>query len=184
MPETSMNFLNLYFEANGLLLCNESEELPYLESVGGDWNGIVSLIEDGTVFYSKLYHGRVTYLSRTFYANIKSYKQRMDRISPTARMIYDMLSGAEMASTEEIKCILPISGKLLRQSMDELFKELLVTAVKRERVMNENWCSFSWATFEKWEAMHPIDDVPISHEILKKQVSHLLTDRKLQNILK
>lgn len=154
--EQRKTLLRSYFMTNGLLLCNESKELPYLESVGGDWISIVALIEEGEVFYSKLYKGRVSYLSREFYGNIKPYRQRLERLSPTARSIYEHLTQIEMATTVEIKEILFLSGKTFTQCMDELFKELLVTAIQRDRTMNVNWSSFYWGTFEKWEAMHPL----------------------------
>ena len=50
--------LKQYFSQNGLLLCNENTELPYLDLVGGSWNAIVSLMESGDVFYSRFYKNR------------------------------------------------------------------------------------------------------------------------------
>ena len=76
-----IELLKGYFSRNGFLLCNECRNMPSLFNVGGDWNSIVQLIEEGQVFYSKLYKGRVTYLSREFYAQVKPYRQRMELIS-------------------------------------------------------------------------------------------------------
>ena len=73
-----IELLKGYFSRNGFLLCNECRNMPSLFNVGGDWNSIVQLIEEGQVFYSKLYKGRVTYLSREFYAQVKPYRQRME----------------------------------------------------------------------------------------------------------
>lgn len=53
--EQARGALTSFFSENGLLLCNENTELPYLELVGGSWNAVVSLIESGDVFYSRLY---------------------------------------------------------------------------------------------------------------------------------
>ena len=73
--EDTKDLLRSYFVQNGILLCNENPDLPSLPSVGGTWNDIVTMMEDREVFYSKLYKGRVTYLSREFYYHIKSLRQ-------------------------------------------------------------------------------------------------------------
>lgn len=176
--------LRAYFEMNGMLLCNESKDLPCLESVGGDWNSIIALIEEGQVFYSKLYRGRVTYLSKEFYANIKPYRQRLERLSPEARLIYNFLTEIEMANTAQIKQILCLSNKTFTQSMDELFKELLVTAIERDMTINANWSSFYWGTYEKWENLHSIADVTPSMTMLKELTKGVLSEKKLASLLK
>lgn len=182
--EQRKELLHVYFASNGMLFCNESKDVPYLESVGGDWNSITALIEEGRVFYSKLYKGRVTYLSRKFYANMKPFRQRLDGLSPAARMIYYFLAEIGTASTAQIKQVLCLSGKTYAQGMDELFQELLVTAIERDRTMNANWSSFYWGTFEQWEHLHPIIDVELSIDILKDQTKSLLTEKKLMSLLK
>lgn len=53
--EQRKRLLSGYFEANGMLLCNESRDLPYLEGVGGDWNSIIALIEEGKVFLQQAF---------------------------------------------------------------------------------------------------------------------------------
>lgn len=175
--------LNSYFISNGILLCNESTELPYLEGVGGSWNGIVSLIEEGSVFYSKLYRGRVSYLSRAFYANVKPYKQRIEKLSPIALQIYNFLKDGKIVSSEDIKALLHLSGKTFSKSMDELFGELLVTAIKQDRFISENWCSFCWGTCETWEALHPVCDIAVSMDSLRSLTEKLITERQLRRIL-
>lgn len=182
--EQRKELLSSYFERNGMLLCNESKDLPYLESVGGDWNSILALIEEGQVFYSKLYKGRVTYLSKEFYANMKPYRQRLERLSPTARAIYELLAEIGSANTEEIKRVLLIPGKAFTQSMNELFKELLVTAIQRDRTMNDNWSSFHWGTYEQWESLHSTTNSGASMDILRDLTQNLLTEKKLMNLLK
>jgi len=173
-----------YFSRNGLLLCNESQELPYLEMVGGDWNSIVALIEEGQVFYSKLYKSRVTYLSGELYACVKSYKQRLDKVSDTARSIYDFLAAAGRANTEEIKSVLMLSSKAYTRGMDKLLRELLVTAVARDRTIAANWSSFYWGTCKTWEAMHPAADIKDSDNRLRELTKNLLTEKKLNSLLR
>ena len=65
--------LRNYFAQMGLLLCNENPYLPSLPTVGGTWNDIVAMMETREVFYSKLYKGRVTYLSRALYYHLKPF---------------------------------------------------------------------------------------------------------------
>jgi len=181
---TREKMLLSYFQSNGLLLCNESKDLPFLDSVGGDWNSIVALIEKGLVYYSRLYKGRVTYLSAAFYAQVKQYRQRLDKVSPTARAIFEFLSEIGKANTFEIKSILMLSEKAFSACMNELFKELLVTAIERDRTMNVNWSSFYWGTFGTWELLHPIIDVDVSTDVLRKLTLNIMTEKQLIGLLK
>lgn len=176
--------LKSYFFKHGILLCNENAYLPSLSSVGGDWNSIVALIEEGQIFYSKLYKGRVTYLSRDFYAQIKPYKQRVNKVSQTSRLIFDFLKETDRANTAEIKNVFKLSSKTFSESMDELCRELLITAIERDRTMNVNWSSFYWGTYGTWERLHPISEITVSSEALKMLLSGLLSDRQIDNIMK
>lgn len=144
----------------------------------------LSLIEEGQVFYSKLYGGRVTYLSKEFYANMKPYRQRLEGLSPTARAVYDFLSEIGTANTEEIKRVLLLSSRTFTQSMNELFRELLVTAIRRDRTMNENWSSFEWGTYKAWEELHPVSAAENSRDVLEHLTKGILTKKKLLNLLK
>lgn len=74
METNARRLLEGYFSCHGLLLCNEDRDLPWLDSVGGDWNAVVALIEDRQVFWSKLWRGKVTYLSRACYWQLKPYR--------------------------------------------------------------------------------------------------------------
>jgi len=131
--------LQSYFSRNGVLLCNNNKELPSLFDVGGDWNSIIALIEQGEVFYSKIYKSRVTYLSHDFYYLVKPYKQRADKLSSGSKELFEFINTAGPVNTKEIKNRLMLSAKLFSSCMDELFKELLVTAVQRDETMNQNW---------------------------------------------
>ena len=180
----SENLLKSYFRTQGILLCNENRELPSLVSVGGDWNGIVSLMEQGEVFYSRLYKSRVTYLSRAFYAQIKPYKQRLKKVSPVAKKIFEFLCEAGHADTAEIKNALKLSGKSLSENIDELCRELLVTVIKRSRTLSANWCSFDWGTYETWEQIHPVSDIIPEKGCLFALASSFLTENQIKNLLK
>lgn len=177
-------FLQLYFGNNGLLLCNENKDLPSLDTVGGDWNSIVSLIEQGEVFYSKLYKGRVSYLSQELYYQIKPYKQRTEKLTVKSKEILDFIEAAGLANTQQIKNTLMLSAKVLTACMDELFTELFVTATQRDRTMNDNWCSFRWGTFEHWEKIKPLPEVELDITKINKLLSAIMTHKQIQTLLK
>ncbi|MCI9264047.1 MAG: hypothetical protein HFF06_05685 [Oscillospiraceae bacterium] len=104
------DLLRGYFAQNGILLYNENRELPSLSSIGGQWNDIVALMENREVFYSKLYKGRVTYLSREFYYHVKPLRRREERLSPQARELLSLLRQTAPMGTEELKCLFPLWG--------------------------------------------------------------------------
>ena len=178
-------YLRSYFSQNGLLLCGENKDLPSIYTVGGDWNSIISLIEEGEIFYSKLYKGRVSYLSRDLYYQIKPYKQRTKSLSDKSKEILAFIEEVDSATTKEIKSILNISSaKEFNCYMDELFKELLITAIQRDKTMNVNWSSFRWGLFSCWEQLNPHAGVIPDPEQIKKMLSAIMTDKQIESILK
>lgn len=174
--------LRAYFAKNGILLCNENKFLPSLDTVGGDWNAIVYLIEQGEVFYSKLYRGRVSYLSREFYYQIKPYRQKLEAVSDRAREAYAFIESAGLTTSADIKNMLMLSGKVFNERMDELFSQLLVTAVKRERTINPNWSSFCWGTYARWEERAGVPTRPPDESAARGMLA-LLTERDIRKLL-
>ncbi len=176
------DLLRGYFAQNGLLLCNENRELPSLASIGGRWDDIVALMESREVFYSKLYKGRVTYLSREFYYHIKPLRQREDRLSPQARELLAFLRQAGPMGTEDLKRLFPLWGSRFSSYLDELLRALLVTALERDRTLNENWCTFLWGGYALWEdgRQPPLADPAEARRLL----SPLLTERQITALLK
>jgi hypothetical protein len=65
-----------------------------------------------------------------------------------------------------------------------LFRELLVTAIERDRTISENWSSFRWGTFAMWERRHPLPGTPISKEALHQLLGPALTERQIQSLLR
>ena len=179
--EDTKDLLRSYFAQNGILLCNENKELPSLPSVGGTWNDIVSMVEGREVFYSKLYKGRVTYLSREFYYHIKPFRQREERLSPQAADLLAFLRQAGPTGTEELKRVFPLFSKAFGSYLDELLRELLVTAVRRDRTLNETWCTFLWADSKVWETGGT--PLPSDPEEARRLLSSLLTERQVQKLL-
>ena len=98
--EAAREALLRYFSQNGLLLCNESAQLPYLDLVGGSWNAMVSLLESGDAFYSRFYQNRVTYLSPALYFALKSRRRRAERLDESSKRLLSFLRAAgETASS-------------------------------------------------------------------------------------
>ena len=167
----AIELLKGYFSRNGFLLCNECRNMPSLFNVGGDWNSIVQLIEEGQVFYRKLYKCRVT------------YRQRMELISSHSRLIYNLLDTIGYANAQDIKRLLNLSNKVYTDAMHELSQELLITAIQRDKTINQNWSSFYWGTYKTWESLHPISDIEVSTSRLKQLLDRLISEKEIHKLL-
>ena len=183
--EEKIACLRAYFIDRGLLLCNDDGNLPSNKTVGGDWNSIVALMERGEVFYSKLYKNKTTYLSREFYYQIKSYKQRIDSVSDNGRKVYEFVHAVDMASIKEIKQALMMSSREFNSALKELCKELLVTAARREKTLNDNgWCSFYWSTACSWEKLKPLPEVRMDSGRVYDLLFGMLEEVKILRLLR
>lgn len=179
--EDTKPLLRSYFARNGLLLCNENPDLPSLPTVGGAWNDIVAMIEAREVFYSKLYKGRVTYLSRELYYHLKPLHQQEGNLSPEAAQLLSLLRQTGPVSTEELKRLSPLPAKILSRCLDELLKELLITAVQRDKTLNETWCTFLWADYAVWEGDAP--SLPSDPARARRLLEGLLSPRQIDKFL-
>jgi len=164
-----------YFSKSGMLLCNASEELPYLDLVGGNWNAIVSLVEDGLACYSRFYKNRVTYLSPELYHALKPYRRRMDRLDESSRRLYDFLRSVGEANAEQMQQACLLEKKTQTDALNRLVSELFVTVIRRDVTLNENWCSFTYGPAEVWEQKQNRADsttkIGEAEEILLRQLS-------------
>ncbi len=185
-PLDPVSGLRVYFLRNHILLCNDNAYLPSLNDAGGNWNAIIHLIETREVVYSKTYRKRTTYLSPALYATLKPYKQRFNKLPETSRRIYDLLSSCGPMSTQAIKDALMLSFKSFSAAFDPLLFELLVTAMERDRTMNETWSSFLWGTYAQWEGTltHPLPKVEASEANLIALLSHLMAEKEIGTLLK
>lgn len=165
-----------------LFLCNAHERLPSLDQMGGDWDLIMKLIETRKVFYSRLYKNRVTYLSNELYWSLKSYKQRWEKLSQTSQKVFGFLDGFGEATTPEIKNILLLSDKTFAKCINELTKELFITAVAKERQINNNWSSFYWGTYKLWE--QTAKKCPSDSQDIYTILAPIFSEREIQQLLK
>ena len=170
-----------YFAQNGMLLCNESKELPYLDLVGGNWNAIVSLMESGDVFYSRLFHHRVTYLSRALYFAMKPYRQRMQHLDAVSIRLLEFLRAVGEANAEEMQAALFMEKRAQTKALEQLVDELFVTVSSRDKTIHETWCTFRYCPAERWEEKRPIPTQPeidgamnqLRKHFMEKQIQHL-----------
>lgn len=142
--------LNTVIKDIGMLLLNENKQFLSVMELGGDWDTIMSLIEEREVFFSKVYKKRTTYLSRELYFLLKRFRQRT-LLGYTEQKIYEFLSQCGGADTETIKAALMIEDKKFKKAMDKLLESMNVTVLHRARTLNPQWSSFLWGTFEQWE---------------------------------
>jgi len=176
--------LTRYFSQSGMLLCNTSEELPYLELVGGSWNAIVSMMEDGLAYYSRFYKNRVTYLSPALYFALKPFRRRLIRLDDNAVRLLTFLQAAGEANAEQMQQTLLLTKKAQTEELNQLVSELFVTVLHRDVTLNENWCSFTYGLAETWEQKlaHEIHAPKIgeAEEILLRQLSQ----KQVKSLLK
>ena len=184
MSAQAQEALKHYFTQNGMLLCNQSAELPYLELVGGDWNAIVSLLESGDAFYSRAFKNRVTYLSPELYFALKPHRRRLDRLDETSLRLLAFLQAAGEANAEQMQQQCMLEKKAQAEALNQLVYELFVTVIRRDVTRNETWCTFTYGPSERWEAKQPreqIDeDIGGAERILLRQLSQKQTDSLLR----
>ena len=167
-----------------MLLCNESVELPYLELIGGDWNAIVSLLESGNAFYSRLFKNRVTYLSPELYFAIKPHRRRQERLDANSARLLAFFKSAGEANAEQMQQQCMLEKKAQVEALNRLVYELFVTVLRRDVTRNETWCTFTYGPSELWEAKQLRENrTPIvggAEGILLRQLSQ----KQVQSLLK
>ena len=175
--ETAREALLRYFSQNGLLLCNKSVQLPYLDLVGGNWNAMVSLLESGDAFYSRFYQNRVTYLSPELYFALKPHRRRADRLDENSRRLLAFLRAAGEANAEHMQSCL-LEKKTQTEALNRLVGELFVTVIRRDVTLHDSWCSFCYGPAERWEEKQArnfgVSNVGEAEQILLRQLSQKL----------
>ena len=67
--------------------------------------------------------------------------------------------------------------------MHELSQELLITAIQRDKTINQNWSSFYWGTYKTWESLHPTSDIEVSTSRLKQLLDRLISEKEIHKLL-
>jgi hypothetical protein len=182
--ERAKEALLIYFSHNGLLLCNENAELPYLDLVGGSWNAIVALMESGDVFYSRFYRNRVTYLSRRMYAALRPHRRRNERLDGDAARLLAFLTAAGEANASQMQRACLLDKKTQAKALDQLVAELFVTVIRRDETIRENWCTFYYGPAERWEEKCPAGGLPAEAGEAERLLGCLVARDRVQKLLK
>lgn len=143
--------VNHYLRDTGMLLCNENPVFPSLCGIGGDWETIMSLIEEREVFHSKVFRSKTTYLSREMYFYMKGFKQKKP-LGEREQSILRFLEETGGADSEMVKNSLLLESKDFNKSMDILLANLYATVLRRGKKLNENWTTLVWGTYSQWES--------------------------------
>ena len=180
--EQARGALIAYFRENGLLLCNENPKLPYLDLVGGNWNAIVSLMESGDVFYSRLYQNRVTYLSRSLYYLAKPYRQKEHRLDATSARLLAFLRAVGEANAEQMQVACLLEKQAQTKALEQLMRELLVTVSRRDKTIHDSWCTFYYCPAERWEERQsPPEQAEL--DCAREQLRHHFSEKQIQSML-
>ena len=170
-----------YFGENGLLLCNENPALPYLDFVGGNWNAIVSLMESGDVFHCRLFHHRVTYLSRALYFAMKPYRRRMHRLDAISIRLLAFLRAVGEANAEEMQTACQLEKPAQTKALELLVDEMFVTVSSRDKTIHETWCTFCYCPAECWEEKGFIPSQQEMDRALNQLRNHF-TEKQIKNL--
>lgn len=172
--ELTNGFVNHCIKDTGMLLCNENPFFPSLCGIGGDWNTIMTLIEDREVFHSKVFKARTTYLSKEMYFYLKRFKQRKT-LGETEKRIFDFLEETGGADTAMIKNSLLIGSKEFKKSMDKLLSDLQVTVLRRGKSLSESWTALVWGTYLQWERDCTVSQYSLADEECRTRIHEILS---------
>ncbi|MDR3552330.1 MAG: hypothetical protein P4L75_04320, partial [Clostridia bacterium] len=157
-----------------MLLCNENVFFPSLVSVGGDWDMILSLIEERSAFFSHAFHGRTTYLSAELYFCLKPLRRKTPR-DETQQRIIGILKDTGGADSAFLKSVLMLESKALAKEMEPLLADLSVTVLRRGRALSESWTTFVWGTSAQWENEVTAPPYAADHAACRRRVDELLS---------
>lgn len=143
--EELLEWLNM----NGILLCNESDELPSLCSLGYGMEDIVSLIERKEAFYCKAYKKRSTFFSVRTYQLLAHCRPQKSPPEEARRVLLAM-KDKELVDKEELKASLGMNKKQFDRAFDFLLEHLYITAIGGRKI-NPNWYGYLYCTAEVWK---------------------------------
>lgn len=135
-------------DRHGILLCNESPELPSLCGLGYSMENIIGLIEQKKAFYCKAYQKRSTYLSVQAYQHLNRCRAKRP-LSEQARTILRAMAGKPAVDKEELRASLQLEKKEFDRAFDRLLEDLFITAIGGKR-LNPNWYGYLYCTCEVW----------------------------------
>jgi hypothetical protein len=167
----------------GLLLCDESEELPSLSGEGFTMESMMGLINRRQVFYAKICDGLAAFLSVPVYQLLK-HCMRESLPSSTAKQIYKEISVFDCAEKAEVRNRLELNKHDFDRGFDWLLCNLRITAVSAKKIKH-NCYEYIYATASAWgkdvEEPHLTGDV---RKPLWELLRHTMTEKQFENLLR
>jgi len=137
-----------YIENSGIILCNESTELPSLCGLGYSMENIISLIEKKQVFYCKVYKKHSTYLSIKAYQYLNRCKEKKT-LTPLSGEILKAMNKSDVVDKDGLRTSMSADKKEFDKAFDLLLENMYITAIAGKR-LNSNWYSYLYCTANKW----------------------------------
>lgn len=141
--------LSDYLNAHGILLCNESKDMPSLDPLGYTMEHIAGLIERHEVFYCMVYKKRSTFLSSRAYRLLKRARAAYVPAGDE-KTVYDALKRRELLQKDELREATGLEKAPFEKAFYTLLENMLVTAYSGRRIRH-NWYSYVYCTAELWE---------------------------------
>lgn len=137
---------------NGIMLLNESDELPSIVGEGFNWYEVMGLIEKGDIFFTKLYKKRTTYISRELYFCFKTILY-LEHMTDSEHMLHNLINEISGITTSSLKEILIMDSKELDKLILQLSMNMQITILGSGKYININWSHVRWCTAEYWESL-------------------------------
>lgn len=139
-----------FIEEHGILLCNESRELPSLGGLGYDMENVMGLIDLHRIFYCMLYKKRSTFLSGQAYFLLKRCK-RYPEMDQNSRLVFDAAKKLDVSEKGDIKEKTGMDKKEFDRCFRFLLENLYLTAFSGGKQLGSNWYSYRYCTADRWE---------------------------------
>lgn len=137
-----------YLQIHGILLCNESRDLPSLSSLGYSMETVNGLIERHKVFTCKAFQKRSTYLSVRAYQLLRRCRS-LPPLTEDGAAVLSCLNRYDCIEKEELRNASGLEKKAFDKAFDFLLEHLYITAFGGKR-LNPHWYSYLYCTAERW----------------------------------
>lgn len=144
--EKLLDFIDLH----GVLLCNESPDLPSLSGRGFDMESVMGLVDLHQVFYCMAYKKRSTFLAQRAYYLLKRCRT-YPAMDADCEKIFRAARTLGPAEKDELKEAAGMEKKAFEKAFRFLLENLYLTAYGRGKRLNPDWYTYLYCTAERWE---------------------------------
>ena len=148
--ERLLDFIDLH----GILLCNESPDLPSLVSLGFDMETIMGLVDLHRVFYCMAYRKRSTFLSPKAYYLLKRCRTYPE-MDADCEKICRAARALGPAEKDELKEAAGMEKKTFEKAFRFFLDNLYLTAYGRGKRLTPDWYAYLYCTADRWEKEVP-----------------------------